>query len=184
MQKGFGFYSPHEATVLFQKATLVSIWIGLDLVVLLTISGLPSTIVERHLLLLVTVLAVLASGTVFSFLFAWITGSQFARTCDDSGRCPAAAAPLLRAMNEKPLHFVGAGAVAALVAIALAVPLVIGVALGRNSDRLAGRANLAVAQKCTEVASLEQNLFRSDERIVMTQCMLQYDKTYAALRGG
>ena len=46
MQKGFGFYSPHETTILFLKATLVSIWVGLDLVVLFTVYGMTPSMHE------------------------------------------------------------------------------------------------------------------------------------------
>jgi hypothetical protein len=45
-----------------------------------------------------------------------------------------------------------------------------------------GRADIAIAKKCAEVASLERHLFQSDEQFVLTQCLIQYDKTYAEVR--
>jgi hypothetical protein len=180
MQKGFGFYSPHETTVLFMKAALISIWIGLDLVVLLTVLGLPRSVLERHAVMLVVVATILVAGTVFSLLFAWVTGSLFARPATTARSGFAAQA--CHALKGKPYHLIGAG----IVVVPIVLFMIAFVASGRPSARYVdapvSRANLAVANKCAEVASMEQSLFRSDERVVMTQCMLQYDKTYAALR--
>jgi hypothetical protein len=180
MQKGFGFYSPHETTVFFLKAAFVSTWIGLDLLAALAVIGLPPNVVARHSLLLLVVSAILAAGTVFSILLAWATGSLFARTGNPVHRGFLHA--FLHRLKDKPYQLIGAGAACVPAVMVVSIFMVFGHAPSRGAERSIGRANLAVAEKCTEVAARESELFRSDERIVMTQCMLQYDKTYAALR--
>jgi hypothetical protein len=183
MQKGFGFYSPHETTILFLKATLVSIWVGLDLVVLFTVYGMTPSTVQRHLLLVIAAAVVLAAGTVFSLLFVWVTGSLFGRAApeDAAGSSGGRAASAIEALKRKPYHLVVAGISGVILMLCIVAPALSGSLSFGGAGQLPGRANPAVVQKCSEVAQLEQSLFRSDERIVMAQCMLQYDKTYAAL---
>lgn len=180
MQKGFGFYSPHETTILFLKASLVSIWIGLDLIVVLVVGSLPQSIIERHTVALNIAGVILAVGTVFSILFAWATGTLFGR---DSASGKAGLAHVSTALKGKPYHLIGTGIGAAVVLVLVTGQLLSGRYVVEDpSAQPLGRANLEVARKCTEIASMEHTLFRSDERIVMTQCMLQYDRTYASLR--
>lgn len=184
MQKGFGFYSPHETTVLFLKATLVSIWVGLDLIVLFAVHSMAPSTIQRHLLLMAAAAVVLAAGTVFSLLFAWATGSLFGRPGPDGSS--ASTGGLVKATIEtlktSPYRLIGTGLAGAAIMLCVAWAALSSSLFSGDSGQLAGRANMAVAQKCSEVAELEKSLFRSDERLVMTQCMLQYDKTYTATR--
>jgi hypothetical protein len=183
MQKGFGFYSPHETTILFLKATLVSIWVGLDLVVLFTVYGMTPSTVQRHLPLVIAAAVVLAAGTVFSVLFIWATGSLFGRTASEGDACNVGglAASAIQTLKRKPYHLFGAGIAGVFLMLCIVAPAVSDSLFSNGVSQPPGRANPAVVQKCSEVAELERSLFRSDERIVMAQCMLQYDKTYAAL---
>lgn len=182
MHKGFGFYSPHETTTLFLKASLVSIWIGLDLLVALIVGGLPRSVLERHALALTVVAAVLTAGTVFSMLLAWATGTLFGRGDEGTRHGPVGTA--FRALKRKPYHLIVAGAVSAMITILVAGELLSAPpGLVDDTGRPVARINLEIARKCAEIASMEYALFRSDERVVLTQCMIQYDPSYASLRG-
>jgi hypothetical protein len=182
MNKGFGLYSTHETTIFFLKMMLVSFWIGVDLIAALIVSSIPVSVLARHGILVVAAMAILISGTVFSLLFTWATGSLFGRQAvrTETGAIRNA----LHKLKQHPYQLVAAGA--AGVSVLLIFAVVHFISLQRESELMKqlGRADLAIARKCAEVASLEKSLFQSDEQFVLTQCLLQYDKSYAMSAGG
>lgn len=170
MRKGFGLYAPHETTAFLLKTILVSFWIGIDTIAAV-LAWRMTYDDTSHRLLMLAVLLVLASGTVFALLFSWVTGSLFARIPDDvtQGRWRR----FLQDVKQEPLRLLGVGActVAVIVAAGACHAFLFG------DDRQAGSmrcVNPALAEKCAEVARLEGKLFLSDEREVLTKCLEQY----------
>lgn len=180
MRKGFGLYSTHETTIFFLKLMLVSFWIGIDLIAALLISTFPVSVLAQHGVLVVAAMAILISGTVFSALFTWATGSLFGRQAVDADTGAIGAA--LQRLKHQPYHLLAAGGTA--VTILLLIAVVHFVSMQRQAELMKqiGRADLAIARKCAEVANLEGHLFQSDEQLVLAQCLIQYDKTYAVMR--
>jgi len=177
MHKGFGFYSAGETAIFLTKSLLLSFWLGLDAIAALVMTAFSLADVMRHALLLVVVLAVLIGGTVFSAFFVWATGSP-PRVSGTSGAATAA----LAALKERPHYLIGACTAAASACLVVAAG---GLALlqWKHADTLEiGRADLALAAKCAEVARLEDRLFEANQQFVMAQCLIQYDAKYAALR--
>ncbi|RJF96864.1 hypothetical protein D3870_21005 [Noviherbaspirillum cavernae] len=180
MRKGFGLYSPHEATTFFLKTMLVSFWVGVDLIAALVLSTFSSDLIARHGILIFAVAAILIVGTVFSSLFSWATGSLFARQAGEAGA--GSVARTLQTLKREPYQLLGAGAIAVFI-------LLCGTAgylrsLQKEAEPVVqfGRADATLGKKCSEVARLEKSLFQSDEQFVMAQCLVQYDQQYAALR--
>lgn len=170
MRKGFGLYAPHETTVFLLKTILVSFWIGIDTIAAVLAWRMPSDDIA-HRLLMLAVLLVLASGTVFALLFALVTGSLFARNPGDAAQ--GWWQRFLQNVKQDPVRLrgVGAWAVAIIVTAGACHAFLFG------EDRLAGSircVNPALAAKCTEVARLEGKLFLSDEREVLWKCLEQY----------
>jgi hypothetical protein len=172
MRKGFGLYAPHETTAFLLKTILVSFWIGID-----TIAAMLAWHTTHgdtaHRLLMLAALLVLASGSIFALLFAWVTGSLFARNPDDAtqGRWQQ----FLQGVKQDPLLLLGVGActVAVIVAAGGCHAFLFG------EDRLAGAircVNPALAEKCAEVARLEGKLFLSEESEVLSKCLEQYSR--------
>lgn len=177
MHKGFAFYSPHQTTTFFLKAVLLSFWIGHDVVAALVMSTMPGTMLTRHSAFFITAIAVLAGGTVFSCLWAWMTGSLFGTQTE----ARAATGNPLTSLKKKSGILLGAGLVATAGVAVAAERHFAWLESESDPERRLGRANLVIAKKCAEVAGLEKGLFQTDEQIVMAQCLLQYDKGYAAL---
>jgi hypothetical protein len=180
MRKGFGLYSTHETTIFFLKMVLLSFWIGVDLIAVLVIATLPPTVLTQHGVLVVAAMAILISGTVFSGLFTWATGSLFGKQAvhAEAGAIGAA----LQRLKRQPYQLVATGVMGVSVLLVIAVYHFISMQQQNEPTKQVGRADLAIAKKCTEVASLERYLFQSDELFVLTQCLIQYDKTYAEVR--
>lgn len=182
MRKGFGFYSPHEATMFFMKTLLISFWIGVDLIAALLLSTIPGSVLLRHGLLFLCAAAILAAGTVFSGLFAWATGSLFgprAKTAQASGN---AVREILERVRRDPWHLIGAGGAGVAAVLIAATGYLAFLRYESEAMKQTGRADVVIAQKCAEVASLEKQLFHSDQQVVLAQCLLQYDENYASLR--
>ncbi|MGH8807416.1 MAG: hypothetical protein ACREX0_06030 [Noviherbaspirillum sp.] len=177
MHKGFAFYSPHQTMTFFLKAVLLSFWIGLDVVAALVMSTMPDTVLVRYSACFIAAIAILAGGTVFSCLWAWLTGSLFGTQPETR----ATTRTRLISMKRKTGMLLGAGVVATAGVAVAAERHFAWLESESDPDRRFGRANLAIAKKCAEVASFEKSLFQTDEQIVMAQCLLQYDKGYAAL---
>ena len=172
MRKGFGLYAPHETTAFLLKTILVSFWIGVDTIaaVLAWRMNYDDT---AHRLLMLAVLLVLASGTVFALLFAWVTGSLFAKNPDDAtqGRWQR----FSQDAKQDPVRmlYVGACSIAVMMTAGACHAFLFG------DDRQAGSiscVNPALAEKCAEVARLEGKLFLSDEREVLSKCVEQYGR--------
>lgn len=182
MRKGFGFFSPHETSVFLLKALLLSFWIGVDLIACLVMWTIPLSVLLQNGVALIAVAAALVSGTVFSILFAWATGSLFGR--QEPHAADNAVGAALQSLKRRPYLLLGAGAVAVSILLFFAARYF--TALREESELMQqlGRANLAIARKCSEVATLERQLFQSDEQFVMAQCLIQYDQAYASLRTG
>jgi hypothetical protein len=180
MRKGLGFYSTHETTIFFLKAMLLSFWIGVDLIALMVLSTFSVAVLAQHAAAVMIAVAIFISGTVFSGLFAWATGSLFGRTGQQTEN--GVVADALQRLKQQPYYLIGAGVACASILV-LAANCYLGY-LQRENELMSqiGRADMGIAKKCAEVASLEKNLFQSDEKFVMTQCLIQYDKTYAILR--
>ena len=172
MRKGFGFYAPHEATSLFLKVALVSLWIGVDIVAVLYASTVPHEDFTHSLLMPVAFL-VLVSGTVFSVLIAWATGSLFGKKAIAAGSSRIAVTLYDLKRDPRRLLGVGAAAVVAIVSIAGYVFYWDG---GDNHAEPASCINPVLAEKCSEVARLEGKLFRSDEHKILSKCLIQYDR--------
>lgn len=182
MNKGFGLYSPHEATTFFLKTMLVSFWIGVDLIAVLVMSTFSPSTIAQHGGGILMAGGVLIAGTVFSGLFAWATGSLFAKPSDEE--LVKGVRQFLWQLKREPVRLLGAGMIAVSVltcAMAGYVHTVQKAAEAQGMTQL-GRANVALGKKCAEVARLESALFRSDEQFVMAQCLIQYDQQYASLR--
>jgi hypothetical protein len=182
MRKGFGLYSTHETTIFFLKAMMVSFWIGVDLIAALVISTFPASVLVQHGVLVIGAMAILISGTVFSLLFTWATGSLFGRQAVKAET--GAIQQTLQRLKHQPYHLLGTGAGGVLMLFAVAVSYFVAMQRHNELMKQVGRADLAIARKCAEVASLERQLFQSDEQFVLTQCLIQYDKTYAIGRNG
>jgi hypothetical protein len=180
MRKGFGLYSTHETTIFFLKAMLVSFWIGVDLIAALVIVTFPGSVLLEHGVLVIGAMAILISGTVFSMLFTWATGSLFGRQALNAET--GVIQQTLQRLKRQPYHLLGAGAGGVLMLLVVAVSYFITMQRHNELMKQVGRADLAIAKKCAEVASLERQLFQSDEQFVLTQCLIQYDKTYATGR--
>jgi hypothetical protein len=178
MHKGFGLYSPHEATSFFLKTMLVSFWVGVDLIAILVMSSFPAGTLARHGGLIVGAGTVLIAGTVFSALFVWATGSLFGR---QAGNDLAGWRLALHQLQCEPWKLLGAGALAVVILTGALAGHVRGAQKEADGALQLGRADLAMGAKCAEVARLEGSLFRSDEQFVMAQCLIQYDKQYAEL---
>jgi hypothetical protein len=181
MHKGFGLYSPHEATSFFLKTMLVSFWVGVDLIAMLVMASFPGGTVAQHGTLIIATGTILIAGTVFSGLFAWATGALFARQ-------PAVVPQpgwrqTLQQVQREPWQLLGAGALAVFILACALTGYVRSVQKEAGAGLRLGRADVALGAKCAEVARLEGSLFRSDEQFVMAQCLIQYDKQYVALLG-
>jgi hypothetical protein len=182
MRKGFGFYSPHESSSFFMKALLLSFWIGVDVLAALVLTTIPASMLLRHFLLFLGVSTVLAAGTVFSILFVWATGSLFGPRAPSAPKARNVLEATLQRVQREPFHLLCVGASGVAVCVFLAAVHLVLLDRAAESARQAGRADVVVAQKCAEVASLERQLFQSDQQVVLAQCLLQYDENYASLR--
>lgn len=180
MRKGFGFYSPHETTMFFLKALLLSFWLGVDLIAALIATTLPPGSLAQHGLLSVIAITILISGTVFSALFAWATGALFGREMADLKTNFVAAR--LHALKQRPGALIVAGIASASLLLSATAGLAIFLRPDTDAAVRTGRANVAVATRCAEIAHLEGRLFRSSEQTVMAECLIQYDEKYASLR--
>lgn len=180
MRKGFGFYSSHETTIFLLKAILLSFWIGVDLLGLLAVSALPHSVLAQHRLLVMSVLALLCTGTVFSAMFVWATGSLFGRSPEQAGRRLASRA--CNILKRKPYHLLGAGLLISVCLNLLSLRGLVSLQEGKEAIMQVTRANTGIAKKCSEIARLERWLFQAEEDVIMAQCLLQYDHSYAGLR--
>jgi hypothetical protein len=178
MHKGFGLYSPHETTIFFLKALLLSFWIGVDLIAALVASALPAGSLAQHGFMTAVVMAILISGTVFSALFVWVTGSLFAvKPAEVSSKFLVA---YILALKQQPGKLLLFGLMSVAVILALSYAMLS--RQGEEIDKRISQVNFAVTNKCAEVASLENKLFQTREETVMAECLLQYDEKTVALR--
>lgn len=180
MHKGFGLYSPHEATTFFLKTMLVSFWVGVDLIAALVMSTFAVNTIIQHGFMILVSSTILITGTVFSALFAWATGSLFARTAD--AEVTGGMSGRLQKLKREPYQLIVAGSVIVFILLCMMVGYIRHFQTESDTMQQLGRANVVLGKKCSEVASLEKNLFQSDEQFVMAQCLIQYDQQYAALR--
>jgi hypothetical protein len=180
MQKGLGLYSTHQTTIFFLKATLLSFWIGVDLIALMLLSTFSIAVLAQHAAVVMVAVSIFISGTVFSGLFVWATGSLFGRTGPQTAS--GVVAKGLQRLKQQPGHLIGAGVVAIAILILAANSYFSYLQHENELISQIGRADMGIARKCAEVADLEKHLFQSDEKFVMTQCLIQYDRTYAILR--
>ncbi|RZI42227.1 hypothetical protein EGT07_13475 [Herbaspirillum sp. HC18] len=118
----------------------------------------------------------LIAGTIFSMVFAWATGTLFARPGLDRK------SPALH-LKRSAGGLIGFASVAVFLSFLVATCVFWQAQQENEVMRKMGRATPEIASKCAEIASLERKLFQSDEQFVLAQCLIQYDKQYAAMSG-
>lgn len=178
MHKGFGLYSPHESTTFFLKALLLSFWVGLDVIAGLLLLNIPALALIEHWFAILVAMTVLFTATTFSLLFVCVTGILFGRTAAEAG---SNAFPMWQRIQRQPSQLIYAGVAGSAILIVAFSAFLLYLRHETALQLQIGRADMEMARKCEEVASLEKGLFHSEEQFVMTQCLLQYDRTYAAL---
>lgn len=179
MHKGFAFYSPHETTVFLLKAVLLSFWIGIDLIGALQALTMPASLLLRHGFLFAAIVTLLGAGTLFSILFIWSTGSLFGPHDEPALSARHALAQVLRRIKRDPYRLLASGGAGVAVLLCAVSSYLLVLHKESEGNRELGRADVAIARKCEEVATLERQLFQSDQQLVMAQCLLQYDDNYA-----
>jgi len=172
MRKGFGLYAPHETTVFFVKAMLVSVWIGIDVVAGLLVARFSSGDLARYGWLLLFAFLVLLCGTVFSILFAWSTGALFGPDVRQTKKHGVGA--LLEQAKRSPHALLVLGASLVAAGTLLAIASLVFLRAGADAVTHAACVRPEIANRCVEVARLEGKLFQSDEQKVFEQCVAQY----------
>ncbi|WP_382251804.1 hypothetical protein [Herbaspirillum sp. GCM10030257] len=140
--------------------------------------NIPASVLVQNRLVILGAITVLSTATVFSILFAWATGTLFGRRqiATESGM-----SSVLHRIKQELSWLIGVGFAGGAIPILVAVVYFSSLQRETEQHQQIGRANIGISKKCAEIAALERGLFQSDEQFVMTQCLLQYDRTYAAL---
>lgn len=183
MRKGFQLYSPHQETILFLKAILISFWMGLDAIAILIISTLSSNDLLQRRFLLAVIMTVLILGTLFSLLFVWTRSplSEKPTAPQEKNRLKK----FLQTLKKLPYDLICAS-IAGTVGAIFIFNMLTEHFKQSPQERIAPKHSISVdaalVKKCTEVAQLEKDLFQSDEQALMAQCLHQYDKKYSELK--
>lgn len=172
--------SPHETTVFFLKCLLMSFWIGATMLAILVAPPILNGGIPQNGLLWMAIFSLFGCGNVYALVTCLAKQPQASNASNRPPTPKPMPQPPVKGVMPRGLIATGVVGLVLLVA----APLVYS-KFAKEEDaglKRLGPATAAVAKKCSEIASLEQKLFQSDEKTVMAECLLQYDQKYLELR--
>lgn len=172
---------PDQRSITEFKGLLFALWIAIDLVAMvLAISLSDGRFVQLGLMWVVATIF-LALGTMHCG-FLCIAENSRLLVFKRNAKNLLSMSRIARVPNRSHRIFAGSLLGTALLAAAPLVystlpvePIVAG--------SLADSATPEVVTKCSEIASLEQKLFRADDKTVLADCLIQYGQMHTTARG-